>query len=127
MYAVNASGRQRWAVFPAIYADDRFVRSSFAAHERHAVGSTYEWPLPEGILNLVRVQCRWAEGNAELVRKLPRLRKNSRSGNFRLASLFALVADPWPGVVFVTVSVLGRILWRFCDASDENGWHRGRL
>ncbi len=34
IYAVNATGRARWGLFPDVIADDRFAQQRFAAEER---------------------------------------------------------------------------------------------
>jgi glycosyltransferase involved in cell wall biosynthesis len=67
-YAVNAAGRQRWASFPNIAADDAYVRSRFARSERSLTpGGGFEMTLPDapGLVQTVR---RWRTGNAELQR-----------------------------------------------------------
>ncbi|GAA2692847.1 glycosyltransferase [Actinoplanes palleronii] len=67
-YAVNAAGRGRWGDFPAVVADDAFVRSRFARDERVVVdGGGFLLVLPGGA-ELSRVLARWRRGNAELAR-----------------------------------------------------------
>jgi hypothetical protein len=65
-YAVDAEGRKRWGDFPAVTADDAFVRSLFTRPERRVVEDAgLLLVLPEG-RELVRVLARWRQGNAEL-------------------------------------------------------------
>lgn len=65
-YAVNPPGRNRWACFPAIMADDAFVRSRFERHERRLTsggGAVITFPTGRQLVRMVR---RWNLGNAEL-------------------------------------------------------------
>lgn len=64
LYAVSAAGRRRFERFPHLHADDLFVSSRFAEHERlRAAGEVWVWP-PRDLGSLVRVRTRVARGNA---------------------------------------------------------------
>lgn len=65
-YAVSPEGRERWARFPALHSDDKFVRLHFDPAERAVVDATYEVMAPQGPAALVRVRRRHSRGNHEL-------------------------------------------------------------
>lgn len=67
-YAVSAAGRARWGSFPAVIADDLFVRGLFAPAERQlTTAGGFLLVLPEG-RELIRVFRRWKRGCQELRR-----------------------------------------------------------
>ncbi len=105
-YAVNAAGRQRWGAFPKIISDDTYVRSHFAPEEQVLVASTYLWPLPEGLVLLVRVRRRQERGLKQLKRmfhELPKPKRNSVSAHLRV------MADlPLSFAVYAFVVVIAR-------------------
>lgn len=127
LYAVNAAGRRRWGRFPAIHSDDKFVRLLFRPEERFRVAAGYEWPLPEGLRNLVRVRRRWCEGNIELGRAFPGARRNddSRAVSLRhYAGLFA--RRPISFTAFSTVFAVSLGLAWTTGRRDVVEWRRGR-
>lgn len=74
MYAVSEDGRRRWARFPLIHSDDKWVRLHFARSERATVTSScYSVELPEGVGELYRARVRYEQGNRELRRLFPQL------------------------------------------------------
>lgn len=109
LFAVNAAGRQRWGEFPAIIADDAFVRGLFAPHERVLVDAAYSWPISEGFGALVRVRGRQDDGVRELARLYPALMENfdDRPGQAELRRVAA--ADPVGFATYVTVSLATRL------------------
>lgn len=121
LYAVNAEGRARWGAFPAIIADDIFVRLSFAPAERHGCAAAYAWPMVEGWSALVRVRRRQDAGVAEVARLFPALPANDDTPRPGPASVARLaLADPAGFAVYAAVSLAVR-LRRGGDA-----WTRGR-
>ncbi len=69
-YAVSAQGRCRWEQFPDLLAEDAFVQSRFARHERRVIqGETFVIRLPEGFTDLVRIRTRWISGNRQLAKQ----------------------------------------------------------
>ncbi|GAB2933621.1 glycosyltransferase [Micromonospora polyrhachis] len=70
-YAVSEEGRRRWARFPRLHSDDKWVRWHFAPHERRVVAASYEVVVPDGLAALVRARCRYHRGNRELVSVAP--------------------------------------------------------
>lgn len=70
-YAVNPAGRRRWTDFPAVIADDAYVRSRFAPDERRLLDrGGFLLVLPEG-RELIRVVRRWRGGNRQLAADTP--------------------------------------------------------
>lgn len=126
LYATNAKGRARWAEFPPIYSDDRFVRLQFAPHERRKTKASYNWPLPEGLRNLIHVRHRWSEGNNQLVALYPDLIRNDSERNRTLANALTLFRTPLASVVFVAVFVVGSLRARKSKNDAAFVWRRGR-
>lgn len=126
LYAVNAKGRARWAAFPPIIADDRFVRLQFAPHERRKTQATHDWPLPEGFANLVNVRHRWREGNIELAEKYPALLANDSEVNASGRNLPLLARTPFSAVIFVLVYAVSNLRARRSAKREDQIWRRGR-
>lgn len=126
LYAVNATGRARWAAFPAIYGDDRFVRLQFKPYERHKTKATYDWPLPEGFTNLVHVRHRWREGNVELTEKFPELIRNESEQNKSFGNALRLFRTPFSSVIFVLVYIVSNARAHRSKNGEDFVWRRGR-
>lgn len=120
VFAVNAAGRARWGDFPAIIADDTFVRLSFAPGERIAVDAPFSFPMIEGFSRLVRVRRRQDAGVTEVAAKFPDLMANEDKPAFgpgRLARL--AVTDPVGLTIYLSVAAAVRL-------GKTKGWSRGR-
>jgi glycosyltransferase involved in cell wall biosynthesis len=121
LFAVNAAGRSLWDRFPAIIADDTFVRLHFTPDQRMSVSVHYNWPIAEGFARLVRVRRRQDHGVKEIAAKYPHLLANDdklplgRGGALRL-----FLADPVGFAAYASVA-LGVRLW-----PGTPGWSRGR-
>lgn len=126
LYAVNAKGRARWDAFPAIIADDRFVRLQFAPQERCKTRAMHDWPLPEGFANLVNVRHRWREGNLELAEKYPALLANDSEVNASGGNIPLLFRTPFSSAVFVLVYVVSSLRARRSLGDGKEVWRRGR-
>jgi glycosyltransferase involved in cell wall biosynthesis len=126
LYAMNAKGRARWGAFPAIIADDRFVRLQFAPHERRKTRATHDWPLPEGFANLVNVRHRWREGNLELAEKYPALLANDSEINSSGSNIPRLLRTPFASAVFVLVYLVTDIRAKRSVKRGGYVWRRGR-
>lgn len=120
LFAVNAAGRARWDRFPAIIADDAFVRGQFAPSERVLVDATYSWPISEGFGALVRVRGRQDDGMRELARLHPELMDNftDRPDRSELRRLAA--ADPAGFVIYAAINLATRL------RRQRGGWVRNR-
>jgi glycosyltransferase involved in cell wall biosynthesis len=121
LFAVNAAGRRRWNIFPAIIADDTYVRLSFTPSERIEVSSSYTWPMVEGLRNLVRVRRRQDAGVEEVYKYYPTLRPNEAKRPVGGAELVRIaLREPIGFVVYALVRLLVRL------QPTETGWSRGR-
>lgn len=125
-YGVSPEGRRRWGTYPALIADDRFARLHFTPDERRVVeDATYQWPLPEGLRELVRVRTRWLLGTDELRRARPDLFENDDP---RYAGLFRFVmTNPrlWPDVaVFLCVYGAAMVRMRLKRRRGDLTWDR---
>ncbi len=121
LFAVNAAGRARWGVFPAIISDDTFVRLQFTPAERVQVPATYLWPMIEGFAALVRVRRRQDAGVAEIARLYPAL--VDREGKTRLGPwglILLALREPVGFAVYAAVSLAVR------RSRGQTGWVRGR-
>ena len=121
IFAVSAAGRARWGAFPAIIADDTFVRLHFAPAERHAVFAPYDWPVAEGFTALTRVRRRQDRGVAEIRQRFPDLTTQEDTpplGAYGMARLAA--RDPAGFAVYAGVALAVRL------GRGDAGWSRGR-
>lgn len=123
VFAVNAAGRARWGAFPEIIADDTFVRLQFSPEERVGVPATFQWPMPEGFGNLIRVRRRQDAGVAEVAQLYPALLRNDdkpRMGLRRIAGL--ALRDPLGFCVYAGVALAVRLP----ATVTRDRWVRGR-
>lgn len=122
VFAVNAAGRMRWALFPDIISDDTYVRLNFRPNERIGVPATYTWHLVEGWNNLVRVRRRQNAGVDEIKAHYPELLHNDDKPPFPIREKLYLAAkDPVGFAVYAGVSLAVRL-----SGTKPTGWSRGR-
>jgi cellulose synthase/poly-beta-1,6-N-acetylglucosamine synthase-like glycosyltransferase len=126
VYAVNEAGRKRWAAFPEIIADDRFVRLNFAPDERRKARAEYLWPLPEGFWNMIKARRRWCEGSDELLLRYPALLANDSQRNKDSANLRSVLRHPLAGSVFVVIYAISAALANTRREDATIQWRRGR-
>ncbi len=120
LFAVNATGRSRWAEFPAIISDDTFVRLQFTPEERLQMPAPYDWPMIEGFAALTRVRRRQDAGVAEIDRLYPGLLAREGKPRLTKAALARLaLQDPVGFVAYAAVSLAVRL-------GRSAGWTRGR-
>ncbi|MBF0197512.1 MAG: glycosyltransferase [Planctomycetes bacterium] len=83
VYALSQEGRARFEEFPNITADDCFVRSQFAEHERVMVREAQATLFPPLTLKqLFAIKTRSRRGTAELKQKFPDLKPTSSKSRF---------------------------------------------
>ena len=123
LFAVNSAGRARWGNWPDIISDDTFVRLLFSPNERIGVPATYQWPLPEGWQNLLKVRRRQNAGVRQIKAKFPALLQNDDKAKLGPLGVVKLaVTDPIGFAVYG-----GMALWlRLFPQSGNNAWTRGR-
>ena len=126
LYAVNAAGRARWGLFPAMHSDDKFVRLSFLPRERVRVPSRYLWPLPEGWRRLVLVRLRWTEGNLELKRRFPEMTLRQTRAKRPWIYIGAALRDPVGFLVFSSIYLACWLLARPGVETENTVWRRAR-
>jgi hypothetical protein len=123
LFAVNATGRARWGLFPDIISDDTFVRYHFSPDEMVGVDAVYGWPVTEGFASLVRVRRRQNEGVDEIHQRYPELAANvpsSKPSPRRLWNLFS--KDPGGFAIYTAVIMAVRLpVFR-----NRGRWDRGR-
>ncbi len=125
LFCVNGPGRARWGEFPAIIADDAYVRLQFTPAERHQVEEPYSWPMIEGFRNLVKVRRRQDVGLAEVYEKFPELRKNEGKAPLTKALLLKLALTiPVSFAVYCFVSIAVRLDAKL--GGSGHTWTRGR-
>ncbi len=122
LFAVNAAGRARWGAFPAIIADDAFVRLNFAPTERVMVEATYDWPVAPGFRALLRVRRRQNRGVAEIADRFPALMANEDKERTGAGGVLRMaMADPVGFAVYGAVSAIVALF-----PARDTAWSRGR-
>jgi glycosyltransferase involved in cell wall biosynthesis len=122
LFAVNGPGRARWGAFPAIIADDAFVRLQFSPAERIGVPATYDWPIADDFASLVKVRRRQDRGVKEIAERFPDLPANDDKAPLGLWGFLDLaVRDPAGFVVYTAVAIAVRT-----GQGDGQGWSRSR-
>jgi glycosyltransferase involved in cell wall biosynthesis len=93
VYALSEIGRARFREFPALTADDGYVRIQFRSDERETVtfATSTVFP-PRTIRDLLATKTRAHYGSAELAAMFPGLWKNRGESNHK--SLIRLFRDP---------------------------------
>ncbi len=117
LYALSAAGRARFERFPRLIADDAFVRSHFAPHERGlCAAATARFYPPKRLIDLLRMGLRIRFGNRQLLHDRPEARRGTRSHTG--GQLLMLLRDPgnWvslPIYLAITLTLeVGARLWR---------------
>jgi glycosyltransferase involved in cell wall biosynthesis len=120
LFAVNAAGRARWGLWPALISDDTFARLHFAPHERHLVDSCYRWPVAEGLRALLRVRRRQDRGVAEIRARRPDLLANEGERLTGGGLLSTALRDPLAALAYAGVAAAVRL------RPGDGAWSRGR-
>lgn len=123
LFAVNELARKRWGQFPDIISDDTFVRLHFSPKERIGVSATYQWPIVEGLSNLLKVRRRQNIGVAQIATLYPALLKNDDkppSSYMHILKLF--LSDPIGFCIYIFVSLAVRMRGK----AITTNWERGR-
>ena len=110
VYALSEAGRRRFGNFPALIADDGYVRIQFRLEERETLGSVRSTVFPPKTLRaLIATKTRAHQGSFELKDLFPKLWQNRGQSNNR--ALIRLFRDPrlWLKLVaYCFVTVLAR-------------------
>lgn len=123
VFAVNTPGRARWGRWPDIISDDTFARLNFAPSERVGVPALVDWPMVEGLANLIRVRRRQNDGVSEIAMRFPELCNNDDKARLTPRGLLhRAVGDPLGFATYATVSLAVKTpLFR-----SDKPWARGR-
>lgn len=94
VYGLSEMGRQRFGLFPALTADDGYVRVQFQANERETIPDVKSRVFPpRTIKDLIAQKTRSHYGSFELRERFPALWQNSGESNGR--SLLRLFKRPY--------------------------------
>ena len=122
VFAVNAAGRARWGSFPQIISDDTYVRLQFTPQERIGVPAGYQWPIVEGLRNLIKVRRRQDSGVIEVAHRFPELQKNEGKKTLTVPAKLRMAGkDPTGFALYSVVALIGKL-----TRSRNAGWDRGR-
>jgi hypothetical protein len=127
VYALSQRGRARFGAFPAVTADDAFVRTHFGCDERATLGDCESIVFaPKTLRELVRIKSRSHYGCAELRRNFPHSWKNRGPGNAATLRALALCPNRWAKlVVYLYVKACARWgAWRQSIRGGPCGWQR---
>lgn len=126
-YAIDAELRSRFTEFPALTADDKFVRNLTRPEERRVVeGCHAVINMPETFGDLLRVKTRWTYGNLELASARPDLNVNDRDRYRGVPTHLLMRPWLWPHVpAFVFIYLYTRNAARKKIAQQQNTtWER---
>ena len=129
VYALSREGRGRFQQFPAIIADDGYVRLLFGAGERIAVESTYSVvTAPSRVSGLVKIKTRGRLGLYQLKAMFPELYSHDKKGKRYGSALGIIARKPkfWPAAItYFWVNLATRWRARRQLASlDQYKWER---
>jgi glycosyltransferase involved in cell wall biosynthesis len=111
VYALSEEGRHRFDRFPAIIADDGYIRRLFKPHERLCVEECKSVvTAPSSLWGLIKIKTRSRLGGYQLTEKFPELLENEpkdyTGALWQLARHFAL----WPSLmVYLGVNLIARM------------------
>ncbi len=122
VYALSRAGRERFAEFPELTADDQFVHQLFGEGERRAVdGAEFYVHTPRTMRGLLSMRVRAYRGNRELAASGLALAQAPRSGaRTALAKARRLSNVPAVGV-YVGVNLAAKAIAR---RARPGGWER---
>ena len=93
VYALSEAGRARFSEFPAVTADDGYVRIQFRAEERETIPSVTSTVFPpRNLEQLIATKTRAHYGSLQLASRFPKLWQNRGESNHK--ALIHLFRDP---------------------------------
>jgi glycosyltransferase involved in cell wall biosynthesis len=126
VYALSEAGRARFREFPALTADDGYVRTQFQPEERETLRSVSSTVFPpRTITDLIATKTRAHYGSLELASQFPKLWQNRGEANHE--SLIRLFRDPrlWPKLaVYCLVTTIAKRRAKNRLRSAITGWER---
>ena len=129
VYALSEEGRRRFPEFPAIIADDGYVRMLFSSSERLRVDDApVRVYAPAGLSDLARIKTRSRLGRHELRERFPDLVARERTAKSYRSALWTIIVRPWlwPAAVIYAVVLVqsGRRARRQFASIDDYVWER---
>ncbi|MBK8448429.1 MAG: glycosyltransferase [Micropruina sp.] len=131
VYALSRAGRERFADWPPVIADDRFVQLLFSIQERRTLSeSVFVVHSPRTLRAQLRRAVRIARGNRELAEmSASSSDSGSLPGSSALLHLLTQVAGKpslWPGFVIYAVTNLTARIWAEVEIRTHRPriWHR---
>jgi len=127
VYALSEEGRRRFDQFPAIIADDGYVRRLFEPHERLCVEECRSIVTAPGSLwGLIKIKTRSRLGGYELTEKFPALLQNEPKGYARAFLPLILRPSFWPSLMlYLAVNLVVRLRARRMHRRRAHGvWER---
>jgi hypothetical protein len=127
IYALSEEGRNRFDEFPAIIADDGYVRRLFRPDERLCVAECRaSVTAPSSLWGLIKIKTRSRLGGYELTEKFPELLENEPKDY--AGALRQLIRRPalWPSlVVYLGVNLIARFRAKKMHRQRAHGvWER---
>jgi glycosyltransferase involved in cell wall biosynthesis len=127
IYALAGAGRARFAEWPDLIADDRFIQQLFLPSERLIIPDlTFTVQCPRTLRAQVRRRARVARGNRQLPAELQLAGVSTRRRHLALACQVLGRLSLWPAAVVYTVATTASILqarWE-STAHRQVNWHR---
>ena len=125
-YAIDATLRSRFSEFPALTADDKFMRNLTRPEERRVVEGCHAIiKMPETFHDLLHVKTRWTYGNMELANVRPDLNVNDQDRYKGVPAHLLLRPWLWPHVpAFVFIYLYTRNAARKKIAQKQTTWER---
>jgi hypothetical protein len=126
VYALSEKGRQRFAEFPQVIADDGYVRALFSPSERLLVTDCHALVrAPRDLANLIKIKTRSRLGVYELQMKFPELAQKVAPGSGGLPFIARRPSLWGAAMVYLGVNLYTR--WRAKRMARERGfdiWER---
>lgn len=112
VYAMSEAGRARFGDFPAVIADDGYVRAMFKESERGLVeGAHSVVRAPRTLYWLIKIMARSRLGGIELAKKFPSLIANETKDYAQAMRNMIVQPLNWPKVlVYLYVNLVSRVL-----------------
>ena len=125
-YAIDSRLRERYAEFPSLIADDKFIRNLTRPAERRVAKDCFTTVyMPANFADLLKVKTRWTFGNLELAERRPDLNVNDQGEHD--GALRYVLSRPWLWVnvpTFLFVWWYARRAARKKLAEKRAGWER---
>jgi glycosyltransferase involved in cell wall biosynthesis len=127
IYALAAAGRARFAEWPDVIADDRFIQQLFLPSERLSLPSlTFTLQSPRTLRAQVRRRARVERGNRELPAELQIARVPTNTRYLALARRVLERPSLWPAAVVYAIATTASSLQARWESTARRPvkWHR---